>query len=354
MDAAGKLRAYMKDKGIDGVLITSLENMRWYSGFSGDTANILVTPEKEYFITDFRYREMAEKELGDRFIYLTARTDSAIKGLDRLTGKTGFKKLGIEFDKITLSMKAAYDQEWLVNYVSVDGELKRLRSVKKESELTVIRQNAKILEEIYAALLKVIRAGISEFDVFAEMEYLMHKRGVRSAFDPIIAGGPNGSLPHATITNRKLQKGDFLTMDFGVYRDGYCTDFTRTIAIGGVEDDMKMVYNIVRQANMAALEALKPGAVCADVDAVARDIIKAQGFGEYYQHGTGHGVGAEIHEAPWLSMNSREVFEAGMTVTVEPGIYLPGKGGVRIEDMVIITQDGCENLYTVTEDLVIV
>ena len=354
MEKVTRLREYMAGNKIDGVLITSVENMQWYSGFSGDTAQVLVTMQDEYFITDSRYLEMAEKELGNRFTYIKERTDGAVKGLDKRMGKGGFKCLAIEMDKVTLSQKKAFDDAWLVNYVAIDTMLAKMRSKKTQEEIARMREGAKIVEDTFSHLLKYIKEGATEFDILAEMQYCMNKHASRPSFTPIIAAGPNSSLPHATTTNRKLMKGDFLTMDFGVVYKGLCTDFTRTIAIGGVEEALLLIYNVVKTANLHALQAVRAGAMASEVDAAARDTIKDAGYSAYFEHGTGHGVGVEIHEAPFLSPRSEEVLEEGMVVTVEPGIYLPGRGGVRIEDMIAVTQDGCENFYTVTKDLIII
>ncbi len=344
----------MENNGIQGVLITSRENMQWYSGFSGDTAQILVTLEKEYFITDSRYIEMAERELGGRFIYIKARTDGAVKGLDKLLGKTGYRRLGIEMQKVTLAQKNMFDENWFVRYVPVDEELARLRAIKTQEEIARMRAGAKIVEKTFSHLLGYIKEGVSEYDILAEMQYCMNKNASKPSFEPIIAGGPNSSLPHATTTGRKLVRGDLLTMDFGVVFRGLCTDFTRTVAIGGVEDELELIYNVVKTANLKALEAIRPGVGAADVDAVARDVILKAGYGKYFEHGTGHGVGVEIHEKPFLSPRSTDVLEENMVLTVEPGIYLPGRGGVRIEDMVVVDKDGYENFYTTTKDFIMI
>ena len=352
MEKTKQIRAYMQQNKLDGVLISSRENMQWYTGFSGDTGLVLITEEKQYFITDFRYIEMAEKELGNEYAFIKERTEGAVPGLDRLMGKGGFHTLGIEMDKTTLTQKAAYDKGWLLNYKPVDAELKRLRQVKTADEIARMKEGAKIVEEIFIHMLNTAAAGMSEFDLLAEMQFQMNKRGATPSFDPIIASGPNSSLPHAVVTNRKIAHGDLLTMDFGVRYKGVCTDFTRTIAFGEVDVELKLIYNIVKWANLSAISAVKPGVKAADVDAVARNVIADHGYGAFYEHGTGHGVGVEIHEAPWLSKNSTDVLQPGMVLTIEPGIYLPGRGGVRIEDMLYVTEDGCENFYTAAKEFI--
>lgn len=353
MDKARELRAKLREHHLDAALLTSVENMQWYTGFSGDTGWVLVTPEKEYFITDFRYIEMAERELEPgRFEMIKERTGGVIPGMELWLSKGA--RLGIEFDKITVSVKQAFDAAWSYTYAPVDEIMHELRMVKTPEEIAHMREGAKITEAIFEHMCKTIRPGITEFDLLAEMQYQMNKHEAGPSFAPIIASGENSSLPHAVVSSRKLQNGDFITMDFGVRYKGVCTDFTRTVALGGVEEELKVIYNIVHKANLETEAAIRPGVLARDMDAVARGVIADAGYGAYYEHGTGHGVGVEIHEAPWLSTKSTDVLQAGMVLTVEPGIYLPGKGGVRIEDMVVVTEDGIENFYTAAKDLIII
>ncbi|MGI6664230.1 MAG: M24 family metallopeptidase [Christensenellaceae bacterium] len=347
------LRNYMEQEKIDGVLITSLENMQWYSGFSGDTGQTLVTDAQEYFITDFRYMEMAENELGDRFTYIKARTDGAVKEVTHLLGKGGYPTLAIEKDVVTLTQMHSFETTWFFNYVAIDAELKRLRTIKTAEEIATMREGAKIVEDIFMHLTSIIQIGMTEFDILAEMQYQMSKKGCTPSFTPIIASGPNSSLPHASVSDRKLQAGDLLTMDFGVRYKGLCTDFTRTVSLGEVEEELAAIYDIVKEANEKAYAGIAAGKKANEIDAIARAHISAAGYGAYYEHGTGHGVGVEIHEAPWISANSENVLVPGMVFTIEPGIYLPGKGGVRIEDMVVLTKTGVENFYTVTKERII-
>ena len=348
-----KLRAYMVEQGVDGVLLTSLENMQWYTGFSGDTGEVLITADAQYFMTDFRYLEMAEREMGDGFEFVKTTQDGSYREAADLLRRHGVKTLGIETSKITLDQKAAMDAAFSVSYRSIDEQMHVLRAIKTPEEIEKMRKGAKITADTFYHMMKIIKPGVSEFDLLAEMIYFFHKNGVKPSFEPIIATGPNSSLPHATISDRKVQNGDFVTMDFGVIYGGVCTDFTRTVAVGGVAPELEMIYNIVQKAQLATLAALRPGITGGDVDKVARDVITDAGYGAFYEHGTGHGVGVEIHEAPWFRRENGQVLEAGMIGTVEPGIYLPGKGGVRIEDMVAITEDGYENFYTVSKDLIV-
>lgn len=353
MNKFDRLRESMREQGIEGVLLTSMENMQWYSGFSGDTGEILVTAKKQYFMTDFRYMEMAERELGEQFECIKTKQDGLYHEAAELMRQHGIKSLGIETSKVTLDQKAAMDAAFDVEYISIDDKMHELRTIKTPEEIEKMRKGAKITADTFYHMTKIIKPGITEFDLLAEMLYFFHKSGVKPSFEPIIATGPNSSLPHATISNRKVQNGDFVTMDFGVIYGGVYTDFTRTVAVGGVAQELQMIYNIVQKAQIATLAVLRPGITGGEVDAAARDLITDAGYGAFYEHGTGHGVGVEIHEAPWFRRGNEQKLQAGMIGTVEPGIYLPGKGGVRIEDMVAITEDGYENFYTVSKDLIV-
>ncbi len=220
MNRFEKLQAYMAENEVDGVLLTSLENMQWYSGFTGDTGDILVTAEAQYFMTDFRYLEMAEREMGDSFIFVKTKQDGAYGEAAELAKKHGVRVLGIETGKVTLDQKAAMDAAFSAEFVSVDGAMQRLRTIKTPEEIEKMRKGAKITADTFYHMTKVIKPGVSEFDLLAEMIYFFHKNGVKPSFEPIIATGPNSSLPHATISDRKVQNGDFVTMDFGVIYEG--------------------------------------------------------------------------------------------------------------------------------------
>lgn len=344
---------YMKDNGLDAALITSMENMQWYSGFKGDTGWILVTPEKEYFITDARYFEMAEHQLaGKGFELIKMRTGNAMPEMKGWVGKEN-AILGIEFDTTSVSQKVMYDNGWGFILKPIDDVLHELRSVKTEEDIVIMKEGCKITEAIFYHMCEVIKPGVSEFDLLAEMHYMMNKNGCHPSFAPIIASGENSSSPHAVVSDRKVRNGDFVTMDFGVIYKGLCTDFTRTVAVGGVEEELSIIYNIVRKANEETEKNAREGMKASEVDSIARQIIKDAGYGDFYEHGTGHGVGVEIHEAPWVSTKSENILKKGNVFTVEPGIYLPGKGGVRIEDMGVMTENGYENFYQVTKEMIV-
>lgn len=241
----------------------------------------------------------------------------------------------------------------VTNWVPLKGKVDALRRIKSEEELTYLARAEEIGDIAFEKILKIIKPGMTELEVAAELEYLMKKEGAETtSFSTIIASGLNSSMPHAIPGNKKLEVGDFVTMDFGCKVEGYCSDMTRTIVLGKASEKQKEIYNVVLKAQLASLEAIKAGVTGQSVDKVARDIITEAGYGDCFGHGLGHSVGLFIHEGPRLSVADETVLQAGMTETVEPGIYVPGFGGVRIEDMVVVTEDGYRNLAHSPKELI--
>ncbi len=337
----------------DAAYITNEPDVSWLTGFTGDSSSVLITENNAYFLTDFRYTEQAEKQTGGFFNVVEVKPGELNKTIALLLKKDSAKTLGIAY-RYT-SLEAMEDIRSLSSDImDITGITLTLRSIKDADEIARMKKGAEITERTFEHMLGFIKEGVSELDLYAEMVYYFHKNGVEPSFRPIIASGENASMPHAGITSRKLKKGDFITMDFGVKYSGVCTDFTRTVALFGVAEQQKKIYNIVKCAQSEAINALKPGITGKEADAVARDIISAAGYKERFGHGTGHGVGVEIHEEPRLSVLSESVLSEGMVVTVEPGVYIPGETGVRIEDMAVITESGCENFYTAEKELIII
>lgn len=355
MSKITEVRSIFAKKGINAAMIYKPANVSWISGFSGDSSIVIVTENSQYFITDSRYTEQAQKQIPAEFEIVEIRSEVRNAVLADILNKNSVKKLGIEGAYITLAEMKSFETAFFVAYEFIDDEMTSLRAVKTDDELVKMRRAANITEDCFNHLLKYIKAGVSETDIRAEMGYFFNKAGAGGdSFNPIIASGPNSSMPHAQVTNRVLVPGDFLTMDFGCEVEGYKSDFTRTIAISGLEQDMKIVYNTVRRAQKVAMDALKPGMGGKEADKIARDLIYGAGYEGLFGHSLGHGLGLEVHESPRLSMYSNDIMKKNMAVTVEPGIYIPGKGGVRIEDTVIITETGMESLYTATTELLII
>jgi Xaa-Pro aminopeptidase len=330
-----------------------VENVAYYSGFSGHSSQLLVTPDEQYFFTDFRYTEQAESETN--FTVVETKGATRVQALFEYAAKHGVKKLGIDLADVSYSSFKSYlehiGEEAMVN---LSAAISDQRSVKDADELELIAKGAKHNDMLFAHMCKLLKPGLSELDIRAEIIYFMHRHGADVAFDPIVASGENSSLPHATPSNRKIQPGDFVTMDYGCRFNGYCSDFTRTVIISHMDKEQQKVYDVVKCAGDLALQTLAAGKDARAIDAAARGYIAAAGYGDAFGHGLGHGVGRLIHEAPTLNEISEAVLEEGMVVTVEPGIYLKGRWGVRIEDLCIVRNGGCENLNSAPRELIII
>lgn len=350
MNRVDEIRTILEKRGLDGIILSDIYEVSWATGFTGDDSHCVVTKDDAVFFTDFRYTEQAENQVRDFEIAETGGDDR----VERMS-KLAKGRVGIDFTRTSVAELKRYENELDADaFEDISADIAALRMIKSEDEISRMREGARITEEAFYHIAGYIKEGMTENDINAEMIFFFNKRGAEPSFKPIIASGENGSMPHAVVSDRRVRRGDFITMDFGVRYKGVCTDFTRTIALGGIEKDELMVYNTVKSAQQAALCALKPGVTGKQADEAARSVIYNAGYKGYFGHGTGHGVGLEIHEAPRLSTASRDVLAPGMVVTAEPGIYLPGRFGVRIEDMLLITKDGYENFYTADKDIIII
>ncbi len=351
---AKKLLGLIDQSGDTLVLLTKRENIRYFSGFTGEGA-LLVSSKGSFVITDSRYTEAAALQAPESAILATSR-DVKITDLVRKTvGELQCKTVLFEDDEMTLKSYKAYSEALEGIAMSpVGGKPEKVRMVKDEAELASMARAESLVDKAFSWSLGFIKPGLSEMDVKTELEYQLCKLGGEGpAFSSIVCSGPNTSKPHAEPGNRAIQKGDMVTMDFGCKIDGLCSDFTRTIAVGQPPEEMKIIYQIVLEANQKAFDAVKPGLVGREVDAVARAHITDKGYGGMFGHGLGHGVGLLIHEGPSVGMKSEDVLEAGHVITIEPGIYIAGLGGVRIEDMVVVTETGARNLASSRKDLII-
>ncbi|MCI8553912.1 MAG: aminopeptidase P family protein [Clostridiales bacterium] len=343
----------------EGALVVSGENRRYLTSFRSSAGAVLVLKEAAYFLTDFRYIEAAQRAVRGAECLRCRDWHKAIR---ELLDRHGITRLHIEGKGTTLAerdtLTTALPHTELLEK-ELDGWLQELRLIKEPAELACIREAQRLTDEAFSHILSYIRPGRTEREVALELELYIRRAGAEGAsFDFIAVSGVNSSLPHGEPGDKPLEPGDFLTMDFGAVVDGWHSDMTRTVALaspgGGIGAEQRRVYDTVLQAQQAALSALRAGLPCAEGDAAARRVIEAAGYGEYFGHATGHGVGIEIHEAPRLSSSAGSaLLQEGIVVTVEPGIYLPGKFGVRIEDMAVITADGCDNLTGSTKELLI-
>ncbi|AQU81029.1 Xaa-Pro dipeptidase [Planococcus faecalis] len=345
-----KLRTEMNSRNIEALLITSSFNLRYITGFTGTAGLAIVTQEKAVFITDFRYTEQANDQVED-FVVVQAEknlTDEAIKTVKSLAIQT----LAFEQDHMTYATAMQYKSKMDIELQPVSDLVEKIRMVKTPEEITILKAAAKIADDAFEHICGFIRPGLTELEVSNELEFFMRKQGATSSsFDIIVASGLRSALPHGVATDKIIEKGDMVTLDFGALYNGYISDITRTVAVGQPSEKMKEVYDVVLKAQELGVEKIGPGMSGIEADAIARDYIKSKGYGDAFGHSTGHGIGLEVHEGPGLSFKSETILDPNMAVTVEPGIYLPGIGGVRIEDDILITESGNERLTNSTKEL---
>lgn len=332
----------MKFDKIDAMLITSRENLRYITGFSGSAGVCAAFPEKKYLLTDFRYMEQAKTQAaGCEVVIVKEKYATEVK---KILEKEGAKTLGFEPSSLSYADYTAYKCA-AKTLVPCPEFTENLRIIKTDEELKCIAAAADIASDALLETLPLIGEGTAELDIAAELDYRMRKKGASgNSFQTIAIGGKNTSVVHGEPGKYRLKNGDFLLIDFGCVFGGYCSDMTRTFAVGEISDFQKSVYDVVLAAQEAALSALRPGIKASEVDKIARDIIANAGFGSNFGHALGHGVGLQIHEPPVMNPKSDVKLAPGMTVTVEPGIYLEGKFGVRIEDLTVITDKNHQNL----------
>jgi Xaa-Pro aminopeptidase len=349
-----KLLSIINKKNIDIAFITCDENVYYFSGFDGGESTVILTQKEKYLFTDFRYIEQAEKQAVG-YTVIEYSKDNKYKRILEVIKKQKNNNIGIEKGNLTVrrfeKIQTNFDG---FAYFDISADIDKIRSIKSDQEIEVIKLAAKINDEAFLQLIKQIKIGISEMDIYTELTYLFNKQKCTHAFKPVIASGENSALPHAPITNRKLEDGDLLTIDFGAKLNNYCSDCTRTIGIGGLDNLQKKVYYTVWKAQQLAIDAIKAGDRAKDVDAVAREYISKSGFDGCFGHGLGHGLGLFVHEGVSLSPNSEDILEKNMVFSVEPGVYLKNKFGVRIEDIVTITDNGLEIFNSLYKDLIII
>ena len=351
IERVNKLQAQLEKNEIDALLVTKRENIRYLSGFTGSSGVIVITSDSASFITDFRYTEQANDQVkGYDIIELDT---SLIKSVADVVSRESIKRLGIEQDAMTVGQYRAYEKEVDAQLIETSGIVEKLRLIKDESEIKIMKEAAAIADAAYTHIQTFIRPGRTEREVANELEMFMRSKGAdSSSFDMIVASGLRSALPHGVASDKVIQTGELVTLDFGAYYKGYCSDITRTLAVGPISDELRQIYDTVLRAQLAGVEGIRAGITGIEADALTRDIIKEAGYGEYFGHSTGHGLGMEVHEAPGLSFRSDTVLEPGMVVTIEPGIYINGVGGCRIEDDVVITEDGCYLLTQSPKELI--
>ncbi|GAB3791409.1 M24 family metallopeptidase [Virgibacillus kimchii] len=348
-----KVREALDQHGVDGILITSSINRRYVTGFSGTAGAALITEGDARFITDFRYTEQAAEQVKDfQIVEHKQLLEQEIK--DQLK-EMNVKRLGFEKDHVSYSKYENYYKMLDVDLVPISGVIETLRLIKDKDEVEIMKKAAKIADDAFEHIQSFIKPGVKEIEISNELEFFMRKLGaVSSSFDIIVASGYRSALPHGVASEKEIQSGELVTMDFGALYQGYCSDITRTLAVGEINEELKKIYDTVLEAQRRGVDGLRPGITGKEADALTRDYIKEKGYGDYFGHSTGHGLGMEVHEGPSLSFRSDQKLQPGMVVTVEPGIYVPEVGGCRIEDDVVITETGNERLTFSSKELIYV
>ena len=362
-ERAERLAAEVTERGLDQLIVGDLvrpgdsvrdlaANLRWLTGFGGTSGICLVGPDDRVFSTDFRYTERAEREVPGVFDRVRAERQLVPAIADRMAGRVGYDDANTSVANLRKLEEAAPEG---VELVPAAGVVERLRRSKDDVEVEAIAAAASLADEVYGWVAEMGLAGRSEREVRLAAEQRMRELGAEDpSFPAIVAAGPNGALPHHDASEREIGAGELVVVDMGAIVDGYCSDCTRTFATGEIDSDARAVYELVLEAQLAALDAARAGAPAADVDEAARERISAAGHGEHFGHGVGHGVGVEVHEEPRLGPRSEDELGAGDVVTIEPGVYVPERFGVRIEDLVLVQAQGARNLSSFPKELQVV
>ncbi|MEN1934377.1 Xaa-Pro peptidase family protein [Paenibacillus sp. 102] len=348
-----KIQEQLHQFGIDGLLITKKENRRYATGFIGSAGVVLLSATNAIFITDFRYINQAKTQVKEAEIIM--HKGNIEQEIANQITRLNIKKLAIEENNMTLKQYSELKKYTNIELVQVSELVETIRAIKEDPEIETMKIAARIVDEAFQHITSFLKPGVSEFDVRDELEFFMRKKGASSSsFDIIIASVVRSSLPHGVATSKIIEDGDIVTLDFGALYNGYCSDLTRTVAIGSYSKEFKKIYTIVLEALKRGTEAIRPGASAKTIDDVTRNYITDHDYGEYFGHSTGHSVGLEIHEPLRLSQESKATLQEGMVVTVEPGIYIPNWGGCRIEDDIVVTKNGYEVITKANRDLIVI
>ncbi len=354
MNNIERIQEILKERGLDGLLLTDEKNQRYAAGFAFTDGAVLVGREKAWLITDSRYIEAAEKAAAGVTVWLYDRERPLMERLKTAIREAGMARLAAEDGKLSHREYLAYEQALGMALLPAGELMAKLRAAKTEEEIGAMRAAQAIAERALEEVLGLIQPGMTEKQVMAELVYRTLRHGSEgNSFDPIVVSGPNTSLPHGVPGDRVIRRGDFVTMDFGCLKDGYCSDMTRTVAVGEASDEMRNVYDIVLKAQLAGIAVARAGIPGKEIDAAARKVITEAGYGPCFGHGFGHSLGLDIHEAPSANLRGEEPMPVGAVCSAEPGIYLPGRFGVRIEDVMILREGGCEVITKAPKELII-
>jgi Xaa-Pro aminopeptidase len=353
MSRIEKIKQILEELKLDAFYITHIPNIRYITEFSGSSAFVIITKNTNFFLTDFRYKEQSAEQVKGFEISVNYKTTDELK---KIFAAEGFKRVGFESTHMSVHGLENLNKDFAgVEFVPVAERIEKLTMIKTSTEVEMIKKAIAITDKTFAKMLETIKPGMKEKDVSAEISYWHKKYGAdKDSFDPIVASGWRGCLPHGIATDKIIESGEMVTLDFGCIYNGFCSDLTRTISVGNPSDEMKKIYNIVYESQMKAISFAKEGITSKELDSSARDFITENGYGEKFGHGLGHGLGIEVHEIPSVSQRMEMKLPEGVVVTIEPGIYVENLGGVRIEDDVLIQKNGCEVLNKAPKELIIV
>ncbi len=352
-----KLRRRFRSLGVSNFLVTRLSNIRYLCGYTGSNGILLVTGKDAYFITDGRYTNQAKEQVNDAKVFIYSNglspSDAFVREFKSNSDIRFRGRIGIESHFLSFDLYQHFHRTFpKCNLIETSDIAEEIAAVKNGDEINAIRKAVEITDKVFESLLGEIKPGVRESDLSAEITYRQKKLGAsKDAFEPIVASGHRSALPHGIATNKKIESGDLVTLDFGCVYDGYPSDMTRTVVVGKASDKQKEIYEVVKEAQRKGVEAIAPERKSSDIDKIARKVIADAGYSKNFTHGLGHGLGLEVHALPRLGHNSKQKLKPGMVVTVEPGIYVDGFGGVRIEDDVVVTDNGHEVLNRSTRDL---
>ncbi|MBA3724920.1 MAG: aminopeptidase P family protein [Armatimonadetes bacterium] len=340
-----KLRSRMSEAGIDAMLVTAIDNVRWLTGFSGSSGAALVTQSDGIFISDSRYREQAGEEVRGLPVEIYQSPKSLAETMAEAAKNLGLPKLAFEAEHVSVATFNSWKERF--NGVALEPASNiadQLRMVKTAEEIEKIKAACGVADSCWSHVQRMLQPGVSEYDIGLDIEFFIRRLGAQLAFSPIVVSGPRSARPHGYPSERKLENGDFVTMDFGANVDGYNSDITRTIVIGEPTKRHREIWNAVLEAQLAAIDAIRPGKGAQEIDALSREVLAKYDFAKYFGHGLGHGLGRLVHDIGGMNAVSKDILEEGQVWTVEPGVYIEAFGGVRIEDDIVVTADGCELL----------
>ncbi len=349
-----KLKKLRVEKELDAIMITSKKNRFYFSKFTGTAGTIIVTNSKNFFITDFRYIDQAKEQTeGLEIIEINKNKNLNLINFfnDHKLNKIGFEDGDLSYK----NFQGLKDIDSGKKYFPLSDEINEFRRIKDDEEIDAIKEAIRITDQAFKKIIEFIKPGMKEKEVAAELEYYLRKLGGEGpSFDFIVASGKRSALPHGVASDKIIETGDFIVLDFGTYYKGYCSDMTRTVVVGEPDEKQIEIYNIVLKAHLKVIDKIRPGMTGQEADQIAREVIEKAGYEDSFRHGLGHSLGIELHEYPRLSTTSEAVLKQGMIITDEPGIYIPNWGGVRIEDDLLITDDGCKSLNKSKKELIII